>query len=485
MDIKNKIKAFSLIELIVWITISMMLMVSIWVFVSSWMKNIFLQQKNQELSSNLNEFTTDIYETFSNIQNSWSLHLTNSWVIFKRNRVFSDGWFTYVWNSEINKYFCDDMNSEDTKTNHVFIKNFIPFFESWEDINSNNYLTWTINHNWNNYISYQKEHKITNSAGNIIIWRWIFWDNFKDWDLATDIYLNWPTWMSSDWDKLYFSDTLNNRVLYLSWTTVHKLLDENDWILEPTGLYYDTTSDSLYISNSGKWEIWKITSETNTAPIKVLSFSWITESIDNFTIEFYKDKTPHNIISLDIDNSGFDSTSWDNKSCSSNICTHTFMSWATSETKNFVWTTTYNINLANLNDFSQNWVYTIKLIIWNSEKEFYYFTNGDSKIYTMNDNKVEITRTWLNYPNGIWWNPWTNLSPNNSNFNIFDTTSIWNLSPDINYDNILKNPIYNLEISKNTDLLNIILKHYKNYNCYNLDENKEKISTFLSKMILK
>jgi hypothetical protein len=29
------------------------------------------------------------------------------------------------------------------------------------------------------------------------------------------------------------------------------------------------------------------------------------------------------------------------------------------------------------------------------------------------------------------------------------------------------------------------LKYYRNYNCYNLDENKEKIETFISKINLK
>ncbi len=486
MDIKNKINAFSLVELIVWITISMMLMVSIWVFVSSWMKNIFLQQKNQEFASNLNDFSINIYETLSNIQNSWSLNLTSSWIIFKRNKVFSDWWFTYIWNSIINNYFCDGINSEDTNTNHIFIKNFIAFFENWEDINSNSIFTWSTIHNWNNYISYQKEHKITDSSWSIIIWRWIFWNKFKEWDLANDIYLNSPTWMASDWEKLYFSDTLNNRVLYLSWNTVHKLLDENDFIEEPTWLYYNSLNKSLYIANSWLWEIIKISSENILPPNITLSFSWITQNnIDTIYLEFYRDKIPHNINSIDINTSWFNDDTDDLKNSNNNIFSYRFRNWLVAENKNFVWTTTYNIDLSNLNFFLTSWVYTIKLIIWNAEKEFYYFTKWDEKIYTMNDNKVEIIRTWLNYPNGIWWNPWTNLFPNNWNFNQFITSSIWNLNPDLKNDNILKNPINNLDISLNSNLVNLILKHYKNYNCYNLDENREKINTFLSKIILK
>lgn len=482
MATKNKIKAFSLVELIVWITISMLLMVSIWVFVNSGMKNIFLQQKSLEFASNINDFSNTLYETFSNIHNSGSINLTSSWIIFKSKMDFSKWWFTYVWSSIINNYFCDDINSESTNSNHIFIKNFIPFFENSGDTN---YLTWSVIHNWITYISHQKEHKITDSSWNTIVWKWVFWDLFEEWLSWTWIYLNNPTWMSSDSEVLYISDTLNNRVLYLSWSTIHKLLDENDWLVEPTWLYYN--SNTLYISNSWKWEILRITSESNTPPTKTLSFSWITENnIDSFTIEFFRNKIPHNITSLTIDNWDFDTTPWDMMDFDWNIYTHTFMSWSTIEYKNFLWTNTYDIILNNLNNFSQTWVYSMKLRIWNSERNYYYFTNGDNRVYTMDDNKIEVVRTWLSYPNGIWWNPWTNLLPNNWNFNIFDTGTISNLAPDLENDIILRNPIYNLDISiDDWNLLNIVLKHYKNYNCYNLDENKEKIWTFLLKNILK
>lgn len=484
MATKNKIKAFSLVELIVWITISMLLMVSIWVFVNSGMKNIFLQQKSLEFASNINDFSNTLYETFSNIQNSWSINQTSSWIIFKSKMDFSRWWFTYVWSSIINNYFCDDINSESTNSNHIFIKNFIPFYENSGDTN---YLTWSVIHNWITYISHQKEHKITDSSWNTIVWKWVFWDFFEEWLSWNSVYLNNPTWIASDWEVIYISDTLNNRVLYLSWSTIHKLLDENDWLSEPTWLYYDSWNSALYISNSWLWEIWKITSDNSTAPSKTLSFSWITENnVSNFKIELYKNKVSYDITWIDTLTPWFNNITNDLKAFIWNTYTHTFMSWSTIEYKDFIWTNNYNIIINNPNIILSNWVYTLKLIIWNSERSFYYFTYWDEKIYTMEDNKIEVVRTWLSYPNGIWWNPWTNLFPNNWNLNIFDTGTISNLNPDLENDIILRNPIYNLDISiDDWNLLNIVLKHYKNYNCYNLDENKEKIWTFLLKTILK
>lgn len=487
MDSKNKIKrAFSLIELIVWITISMILMVSIWVFVSSWMQNIFLQQKSLTNASDLNDFASDIYETLWSIENSGSLHFTSSGVIFKRKNIFDKWGFTYIGSSILDLYYCDDLNSEDTKTKHIFIKNFIPFFESGEDITTNNYLTWSVNHKWNIYISYQKEHKVTDDLWNIVIWRGVFWDKFEEWASATWIYLNSPTWMASDWEMLYVSDTLNNRILYLSWSNIYSLLDESDGLNEPTWLYYDNAWKALYIDNSWNWEILKFSSELIIVPNKIFTFSWVTENnIETIYINFFNNNINYNINSLDINTSFNNDEVSDEKAFNNNIFSYGFMSWAIHESVNFIWTNTYTIWLSNLDNFSTAWNYTIKLRIWNNEKEFYYFTQWDGKIYTKTDNKLEIVRSWLDYPNWIWWNPWTNISPNNSNFKEFNASSIWNLNIDTKNDIILNNPINDLDISQNWNLLNLILKHYRNYNCFNLDENKEKINTFLSKVILK
>ncbi len=236
MDLKNKImkKAFSLVELIVWITISMLLMVSIWVFVSSWMENIFLQQSSIKNASDLNNFAHNIYSTFSYLENTWSINITNSWIIFKRKTEFDKWWFTYIWVSPEDEFYCFSW-AENTNTNHIFIKNFIPFEEDLEYIETwyLDILTWSVVHNWGTYISHQKEHKITDETWKTIVWKWIFWDFFEKEVSWTWIYLNSPTWLASDSEVLYISDTLNDRVLYLSWWLIYKLLDEklHNWTI--------------------------------------------------------------------------------------------------------------------------------------------------------------------------------------------------------------------------------------------------------------
>jgi hypothetical protein len=129
------------------------------------------------------------------------------------------------------------------------------------------------------------------------------------------------------------------------------------------------------------------------------------------------------------------------------------------------------------NNFLEAWNYTIRLKFWNSlEEEFFFFTQWDEKIYTKNGNTLEVLKTWLNYPNWIWWE---------NDFNQFVASDdISSLTFDKENDIILETPIESLEISRDWDLINIILKYYRNYNCYNLDENKAKIETFISKINL-
>jgi hypothetical protein len=133
---------------------------------------------------------------------------------------------------------------------------------------------------------------------------------------------------------------------------------------------------------------------------------------------------------------------------------------------------TYTIKFNESNDFWESWNYTIKLNFWNSsEKDFFFFTQWDEKIYTKNDNILEVHKSWLSYPNWIWWE-WEN------DFHEFEMSKTNQLSFDEKYDTILSIPIDSLKISNSWSSIDVILKYYRNYNCYNLDENRNKIDTF-------
>ncbi len=505
--------AFSLIELIVWITISMLLMVSVGIFITNWMNNIFIWQKTLENTDEIINFTNILNKSIGLIQ-TWSFAPinTSSGIIFKRWQNFWDGWFSYIWTEILDQVYCNS-DSENSETNNLFIKNFIPFEEQWEDIfiDYDSILISTGIMIWEEmYRSYQKENVIKDSNWNIIVWKGIFGDKFLEWTNATDIYLNSPTWLATDWTNLYISDTLNNRILYLdSNSKIHLLLDENDWLNEPTWLYYD--EHSLYISNSWNWEILKYSSKNINNPSS-LTLTWFTISnVSKVEISFLwasniwlSDYNTWSINFVDITTST-DYLTWStnklkyyfvNYNSESNQWTCSWneidlildnpiqcvssWTWKTSIYQNM---TISNIIVNNIINTTNTWSYFIDLKLLNSSNNilyqnyFPYFTKSDNDLTTKWDNTLSVLYSWLNYPTWIWW-VW------NNDFNEF-----WDRSfdDDLRYhssDYLLNIPVKSLNITNiANDLLTIIFKYYKSYNCYNLDQKIEK--TFILKKNLK
>ena len=500
-------KAFTLIELIVWITISMVLMVSVGVFVSSWMQNIFSQQEVLENTDDFTYFSNKLQTSFNLIQ-SWSFapESTASWIIFKRWQSYWNGGFSYIWTETLSWVYCGS-DSENEYTKNIYIKNFIPFEEQSENIFNDYDLILKSKLEWQ-YQSFQKEHIIKRSW-NIVVWKWIFWDKFTEWVDWTDIYLNSPTGLSKSWSILFISDTLNNRILWYntSNSSIHKLLDESDWLNEPTGLHYEDSEKALYIANSGNWEILKYSSKKE-ATNPILTMSWFSENINEIEISFSWNTIP-NITntwdwSITLNSTTPNYLTWTTDSLkyyfitknSESIelsCTWTetkFNDWKPSiyctktwswETANYPNSTISEISISNLNWFSATWSYyvNLKLFDWTNEKYseyFPYFTQSDDDLTTPEDNTLEVVYSWLNYPTWLWWTL-------NSDFNEF---WYWTYStlPYHSSDTLLKTPIKELSITNTSnDLLSFVLKYYKKYNCYNLDDTSER--TFIMKKNLK
>jgi len=516
-------KAFSLVELIVWITISMILMVSVWVFVSGGMQNIFGWQKILENTNDFINFSNNLNKNLVLIQ-TWSFPPTNtsSGIIFKISPNFSEGWFTYIWTKIIDQVYCES-GSQDSKTNNIFIKNFIPFEEQWE----NTFTGYTsilssnpINFLWKNYKSFQKEHGIAVENWlnwDIVVWKWIFWDKFAEGTNWTGIYLNSPTWLATDWTYLYISDTLNSRILYLDNSNkIHLLLDETDGLNEPTWLYYD--DNTLYIANSWNWKILKYSSKS-IASNPTLTLSWVTQNIINkIELSFFNQDWTNKTISWSTNKNDitfsnniknitgdymwitanklqyyfvkYDWLEYSEPTCILNDeklvswnpikCINT-STWKTStyQPKNLI---NEIININNISPyFSNTWAYyvNLKLFSWVTEKYseyFPYFTQSDNNLTTFWDNTLTVLHTWLNYPTWIWWT-WA------TDFNVFWDWTYSDLQYE-SHDYLLNVPIKSLNITNTpNDLITIILKYYRSYNCYNLDEKVEK--TFIAKKSLK
>ena len=229
---KNK-KAITLIELIVWVSISMLLMLSIWIFTSSGISNLFLQEKNIWNNISINNFFTEAKKNLDNIEKS--SEIIQNWVIFKRKTEFNDGWFSFIWTKQKTD-FCENW----AETKHIFLKNFIPW---WLEIVEGNLKT------------SQKENSVFENWKKII-WTDFYWKQKLNWEIWEQVSLNWPTWIiEKDW-KIFLSDTLNNRILVKkkNWK-IYDFIWEEAWLKEPNWLFFDW--DDFYIANSWNWEILK------------------------------------------------------------------------------------------------------------------------------------------------------------------------------------------------------------------------------------
>ena len=510
MKNKSRKTAFTLVELIVWITISIILMVSVWVFVGSGIKSITLQEKIIEDGAKILDWAKSIEIIFSRVDSNVSPLLFSSWVLLKTWKDFDNWGFTILKELELDEFYCDSL-SEDTKTNHILIKNFIPFEEEGEDITSSFELalTWSF---WG-YISDQKNHVVKNSSWDIIIWKWIFWDKFTEWDYWTWIYLNSPTWLALNWNTLFVSDTLNSRILAYNTSSkkIYKLLDRIDGLFEPTGLYYDNSEKALYISNSWKWEILKYSSKSLSGPDN-LDISFLSQSnIDKVSIVFSWANTPSIALSS-YNKSNFTftpiSSSEDFLIWSKNNLNYYFVnySWGDTFLWECIWKSSWDIVLSsedkpikcssswtwqtssrqyyNLSDIEVSniiwsigtWSYFVNLSLFRNnykvfDDNFSYLVNGDDDLLTKDDNVLEVFTWWLGYPTGIWYD-WT--IKYNEFLKTWRNLSFSNITYDKYSDHILNNPISNFDLDYSNNLLTLQLSYYKVYNCYNPDEKVEK-----------
>lgn len=459
---------FTLIEIIVWISISIMIMIWVWAFTSSWIKNItFLkvllnQSKEEELlQNNLLEILNNNFEIISN---------SNTWISIKSDSFIL--WKPLIYDFLVKTSTWECQNDLDIETKYLSLKNYNPF-----NINLiYSLLTWSYLKN-EVYYSWAK-----------IVWMWYFWDNFLEGISQTELLLNNPWWLTSKLSTHIISDTWNNRIIYLSWWKAYSLLDENNGILKPTWLYYNSWSWELIILNKLWTEVLKLKSAFWTVkPIDInfksdINFNFnrlIINIKNNFLISWTYNTWSFifNWITKNIDDTVSNTTTW---------ITYTF-SWSKSISN---WDD-ISINIPSFN-WSFNWIWSSYLELnfysWNTlvyNKLFFYETNSDNDIFTLTDNILE-TLTWglnWNYTNisrNIFWDYLISDYINKKELNLTSWSTWSTSSPDFessitNYDLKIKD----LKTSISSWVLNIKIDYYKVFDC--LNETDSIIKTMLIK----
>lgn len=454
-------KAFTLVELIVWITISMLLMVSIWVLVSSWMQNILKQQKIMDKNSLLSETVSDFYNGFENISSSWwHIYSYESWAIFKIDQSINKWWFAYLGLTSQPNLYCSD-DSELPLLHYLTWKSFIPYEEVWEDIfrDFSDIEAQTVT-SWSTYLVDTLNHQVLQDDVRIIGWD-VFGHEINHWESWLETRLNNPTWIAlAEWG-FFLSDTLNDRILFYKDGNIYLILDQNDWLVEPTWLAYDNTKNILYIANSWKWEILKLSSEVllnnpslviNFSPInnvqditriKVIfpslwwnlnSMTWSDFNFSNINNWNWYINTVNNTIEYyftDYLNSrNWSPTNWNINNCSSQPSPTYALNWNTPERTEITCYDThtgsrviYSRNIEN--DFSNNQSYTIEIdnispaistagnhlielelydLIWATPQfsdTFSYFVQWDWILNNLESTTLSSLISGLWYPTGL------------------------------------------------------------------------------------
>ena len=443
---------FTLVEMVVGITISMLLMVWVTSLVWWWMQNIIWQQKVLKDQS----FTVDSFqyfqESFAWLDKKFSQELTGSGILFKRKKDFQNIGFSYLWTKTMSWYFCPS-DSDSPETDHVYLQNILPFEEIWEDIflQASDSNTSKI---VNNLYTDKLNHSVKNSSDDsIVIGKWYFWNQWKNWDPSSSFYLNNPTGLAHWNSTTYISDTWNNRILAFSWGNVQVLLDSTDWISEPTGL--DFENDTLYIANSWKWEILAFHSQTIphapdaeikfTAESDISNFTNIKFSFPNISnLSSTNNSTDYSFPSgwkstdfleksansyryyfsdLSLESSAYEATqcnpsnnrtiieNWSPKKYEYSSCsaswTGTVNIYSWDNPRNIITGNTYDFSIQNIpDDFSTEGNYYIELQFLNKNTEVWkifvpYFTQGNNNLSDHSFNSLKVIKKHLNYPTGI------------------------------------------------------------------------------------
>lgn len=426
------------------------------------MQNILKQQKIMDKNSLLSQTVGDFYNGFENITQSWwHIYSYNSWAIFKIDQNISKWWFAYLWVSSHSGKYCTS-DSEFPILSYLTWKSFIPYEEIWEDIFVNFWdIETQVITSWSTYTVDTLNHQVLENGVRIIWWD-VFGHEINHWDSGLETRLNNPTWITlAEWG-FFLSDTLNHRVLFYQNGNIYLILDQSDWLDQPTGLAYDNSTNTLYIANSGKWEILQLSAEIlsnspdlniDFSPLNDINsisriqfefpdYSWVLDPINmtdiisnninhwtwyidvnNNVVDFYF--SDYRNISQPITN-GFipDCTESDIYSlngttperhiytCSStNTWTYQIHSWNIYE--NMLSNNQYQIWISNItSDFSTTWTKLVNMTLYNNSTVRYqdtysYFTQWDWIINNLENSQLSTLIS------GLWYPTWLNITWSN------------------------------------------------------------------------
>lgn len=445
MNFNKKNYWFTLAEIVVSVSVSLILMLWVWTFITSWLKNITAQKKILDSTSKISWLYEDLQEVFSWDVRFFTWALNND-ILVKNSYVF------WRWNFNIlaSRDFdsdCLDMYSSSGNYltwSYLVNYNFSPYEWPWWDIFSSDWyiynswdlkvkfydnsitygsqtlswffenISWVFENNTDIYISDSKKHWVykipkswfLNDIPELIVWAWVYGyeDLPKNWKQT---YLNNPSWLAIVWDKLFISDSWNNRVVYydIGSGKLDLFLDKTNWIYNPTGLYFDETDKKFYIANAWRGEIYEF-SINSTVPTD-LTLNYENQSTYSGVNKITLTPVWNWNITWSYSSWSFTFDNWWNIP----VLTGALNSWVLELDIN-----TKDIDTSNwtikINPFSYSWsgsiYFEIKYLngwsdVWNTSSV--WFTIWDWDLLTKKDNILKIYEGY-NYPTWVFKDSW-------------------------------------------------------------------------------
>jgi prepilin-type N-terminal cleavage/methylation domain-containing protein len=389
---RKKSPGFTLVELLIAVTISAFLFVGILVFVSSSMRQSITQEKILKNLTQKWDFSDSLYETLGKSKKIvWSGSIGNGSGILLRTND-SKSIFTLL-SSESFTGLCDSFSGTANASGtgmRLSIKKFIP---------ASTHTTWwpyTLSQSGNMIYSGGVWVIGTGHPGDTLTFSWE----------TTE--LRYPSALVWSGNILYIADTLNNRILGYNTTMkqISQILGNKDGISLPTDL--SLSWNTLLIANAGGWNI--------------LSYQDWSENPTQFSSDFKVSKAFHfTSIWFDADTgailggatgtgnysfSGMTKTIDD--SVNSNPLIYTF-SWGQDLSAN----TLYKISVDSITGAPISLgSHSIRITFYSGATMIYqdslpWYTLGDGDILTSTGNVLSILDEGLTFPNNLQASSWS------------------------------------------------------------------------------
>ena len=485
---QHQTRAFTLIELIISIAISMILMVSIGVFITSGMKHITVQKNILQNHGDTQEFISEVEDIFQR-ENLVFATGSASWFLLQSDGIYGEGGFV-MFTPVTQTGFC--LSNPDLQTTHLMRGEFFPF--EWKDTdlfswgwNIQNFASeinfglnaipaWYIADFSGIHFSDTKNHQIyrvQDQDKKSAFGKWVFGNDMRS--------LNTPTGIASSTTSFYVSDTWNNRILEFgsNFSGVKILLDEKA-VSKPTGLYF--TGNTLYVVESEKWRVMKYSSSSFSTPptLNVEFTSEANQSLTGMTLKILS-QTGWNIA---LTQTGTHSYGW----------TGIILLWKAQyefPQKDYGIGQKYNFNISWLQwDFSATGSYIAEITLGTQKIVVPYFTQWDDSLQTAWDNTLSVFATGLTFPTGIYASG-SDIVVNDFLTRqkvIFDTsgTKKWTenmanfdfskiiLNPNISHISEFAIEPNSFEYKKVGNMLHVSFEYYSSFDCENQNNNVKK-----------